>query len=130
MTTVETETSIVEDKLRAVGRAVRRSMLDSLPDGEPHRWLYQLVRSYPSRPGKAIRPALCLATCDAFGGRSEDAFAVAVAIEMMHNAFLVHDDIADGSERRRGRPTLVADYGPALALNAGDALVVLANQLL
>ena len=100
------------------------------PAREPHRWLYQLVRSYPSRPGKAIRPSLCLASCRSFGGREDEAFPVAVAIEMMHNAFLIHDDIADGSERRRGRPTLPADHGEALALNAGDALVVLANQLL
>ena len=130
MTAVQTEAVEVDGVLRAVGRDVRRKMLDVLPAGEPHRWLYRLVRSYPSRPGKAIRPALCLATCRAFAGRDETAFPVAVAIEMLHNAFLVHDDIADGSERRRGRPTLCADYGEALALNAGDALVVLANQLL
>jgi geranylgeranyl diphosphate synthase type II len=49
---------------------------------------------------------------------------------LLHNAFLVHDDIADGSERRRGRPTLPASYGTALALNAGDAMVVLANRIL
>ncbi|MGH9260349.1 MAG: polyprenyl synthetase family protein, partial [Acidimicrobiales bacterium] len=54
----------------------------------------------------------------------------AVAIEMLHNAFLVHDDVADGSERRRGRPTLAAEYGTGLALNAGDALAILANQML
>jgi geranylgeranyl diphosphate synthase type II len=130
VTTVDAGVGTVEQTLRAVGRDVRRAMLDALPDAEPHRWLYRLVRSYPSRPGKAIRPALCLASCRAFGGNHEDAFPVAVAIEMLHNAFLVHDDIADGSERRRGRPTLSADHGPALALNAGDALVVLANQLL
>jgi geranylgeranyl diphosphate synthase type II len=105
-------------------------MLGAIPDAEPHHWLYRLVRSYPSRPGKAIRPALCLSTCRAFGGSDRDSFAIAVAIEMLHNAFLVHDDVADGSERRRGRPTLPAAFGDALALNAGDALVVLANQLL
>ena len=55
---------------------------------------------------------------------------VAVAIELLHNAFLVHDDIVDGSERRRGRPTLAAEYGLGLALNAGDALAVLSNQVL
>jgi geranylgeranyl diphosphate synthase type II len=55
---------------------------------------------------------------------------VAVAIELLHNAFLVHDDIVDGSERRRGRPTLTAEYGLGLALNAGDALAVLSNQVL
>lgn len=55
---------------------------------------------------------------------------VAVAIELLHNAFLVHDDIVDGSERRRGRPTLPAEFGVGLALNAGDALAVLSNQIL
>jgi geranylgeranyl diphosphate synthase type II len=126
----EDELAEAERTLRAVGRDIRRAMLDALPDAEPHRWLYRLVRSYPSRPGKAIRPALCLATCQAFGGAREQAFPIAVVIELLHNAFLIHDDIADGSERRRGRPTLVADHGEALALNAGDALVVLANQML
>jgi geranylgeranyl diphosphate synthase type II len=120
---------LVETRLREVGKLVRRAMLDALPDGEPHPWLYRLTRDYPSRPGKAIRPALCVATCNAFG-RGADALGVAVAIELLHNAFLVHDDIADGSERRRGRPTLPAEHGVPLALNAGDALAVVANQVL
>jgi geranylgeranyl diphosphate synthase, type II len=120
----------VEDVLRDVERRVRRAILDLIPDGEPHHWLYRLVRAYPSRPGKAIRPALCLATCRAFGGTDADSFPVAVAIEMLHNAFLVHDDIADASLRRRGRPTLRAEHGLELALNAGDALAVFANQVL
>jgi geranylgeranyl diphosphate synthase type II len=105
-------------------------MLDAIPDGEPHRWLYRVARVYPSRPGKAIRPALCVATSRAFGGNDGDTLPVAVAIELLHNAFLVHDDIVDGSERRRGRPTLPAEYGVGLALNAGDALAVLSNQIL
>ena len=58
----------VEELLDDVGRRVRRAMLDAIPDGEPHRWLYRLARAYPSRPGKAIRPSLCIATCRAFGG--------------------------------------------------------------
>ena len=124
------DTATVDGHLRSVGREMRRAMLAAVPDAEPHDWLYRLVRSYPSRPGKAIRPALCLATCRAFGGHDEDARGAAVAIEMLHNAFLVHDDIADGSERRRGRPTLPAEHGPGLALNAGDALAVLAHQVL
>jgi geranylgeranyl diphosphate synthase type II len=71
-----------------------------------------------------------VATSRAFGGRDGDILPVAVAIELLHNAFLVHDDIVDGSERRRGRPTLTAEYGLGLALNAGDALAVLSNQVL
>ena len=123
------DTSLVEERLRTVGRGIRRAILAAVPDVEPHDNLYRLVRSYPTRPGKAIRPALCLATCRAFGGTDDDALPSAVAIEMLHNAFLVHDDVADGSARRRGRPTLPAEYGTGLALNAGDALAILANQV-
>jgi geranylgeranyl diphosphate synthase type II len=123
-------TQLVEAYTEDVSRLVRRSMLDSIPDGEPHRWLYRVARTYPSRPGKTLRPALCVATSRAFGGTDGDIVPVAVAIELLHNAFLVHDDIVDGSERRRGRPTLTAEYGLGLALNAGDALAVLSNQVL
>jgi geranylgeranyl diphosphate synthase type II len=120
----------VDTHLEAVGRDVRRAMLDAIPDGSPHSWLYRVARDYPARPGKTIRPALCLAACVAYGGGDADVLPIAVAIELLHNAFLVHDDIVDGSERRRGRATLPAEYGAALALNAGDALAVLANQVL
>ncbi|CAN5693889.1 geranylgeranyl diphosphate synthase CrtE [soil metagenome] len=120
----------VEPILTDIGRRVRREMLDAIPDGEPHEWLYELVRAYPSRPGKAIRPSLCVATCRAFGGTEEAVLPIAVAIEMLHNAFLIHDDIADASQSRRGTATLPAQHGVALAMNAGDALAVLANQVL
>jgi geranylgeranyl diphosphate synthase, type II len=121
---------LVEAYAEDVSRLVRRCMLDAIPDGEPHRWLYRVARVYPSRPGKALRPALCVATARAFGGGEEQIVPVAVTIELLHNAFLVHDDIVDGSERRRGRPTLPTEFGVGLALNAGDALAVLANQVL
>jgi geranylgeranyl diphosphate synthase, type II len=120
----------VEDRLREVGRAVRRTMLDAMPDGEPVQWLYGPMREYPSRPGKALRPALCLSAGRAFGASSEELLGIAVSIELLHNAFLVHDDVADGSEMRRGRPTLAATYGLAAALNAGDGLAVVAGQVL
>jgi geranylgeranyl diphosphate synthase, type II len=55
---------------------------------------------------------------------------IAVAIELLHNAFLVHDDVADGSEMRRGRPTLATTHGMAAALNAGDGLAIVAGQVL
>jgi geranylgeranyl diphosphate synthase type II len=122
--------SVVEDRLRQVGRVVRRSMLDAMPDGEPAQWLYGPMREYPSRPGKALRPALCISAGRAFGAKSDDLLGIAVAIELLHNAFLVHDDIADGSEMRRGRPTLSAAYGTAAALNAGDGLAIVAGQVL
>jgi geranylgeranyl diphosphate synthase, type II len=120
----------VEDRLRQVGKAVRRSMLDVMPDGEPSRWLYAPMREYPSRPGKALRPSLCMSAGRAFGANPDDLLGIAVAIELMHNAFLVHDDVADGSEMRRGRPTLAQTYGVAAALNAGDGLAIVAGQVL
>lgn len=122
--------STVEERLRQVGKAVRRSMLDAMPDGEPSQWLYAPMREYPSRPGKALRPALCLSAGRAFGANPDDVLGIAVAIELMHNAFLVHDDVADGSEMRRGRPTLASTYGIAAALNAGDGLAIVAGQVL
>lgn len=120
----------VESRLQEVAKTVRRTMLDAMPDGEPSEWLYAPMREYPSRPGKALRPALCLSAGRAFGATTEDMLGIAVAIELLHNAFLVHDDVADGSEMRRGRPTLASAYGIAAALNAGDGLAVVAGQVL
>ena len=61
------------------------------------------MHDYPTRRGKALRPSICLATCEAFGGPLDDALPSAVAIELLHNAFLVHDDIEDASLLRQGR---------------------------
>jgi geranylgeranyl diphosphate synthase type II len=72
-----------------------------------------------------MRSSLCIATARAFGASVDDALQSAVAIELLHNALLVHDDIQDASEQRRGRPTLHALHGVPLALNAGDALGLL-----
>jgi geranylgeranyl diphosphate synthase type II len=88
------------------------------------------LSSYLARTGKGIRPALCLATCRAFGGDIDDALPSARAIEMLHNAFLVHDDIEDESDLRRGLPTLHAEYGVPIAVNAGDMLTALSAKIL
>lgn len=90
-----------------------------------HRALGRRLADYPLRAGKGLRPALCLATCQAFGGTLEDALPSAVALELFHNAFLVHDDIEDESLDRRGSPTMHEMYGTAIAINVGDALNVL-----
>ena len=133
MTSLADDTDLVagvETRLREVGKVVRRAMLDAMPDGQPVQWLYGPMRDYPSRPGKALRPALCLSAGRAFGAGTDTLMGVAVAIELLHNAFLVHDDIADGSEMRRGRPTLATKHGLAAALNAGDGLAIVASQVL
>ncbi len=105
-------------------------LLSAVPQREPQRYLYAPLTSYLSRSGKSIRPALCLATCRALGGDASDALASATAIEMLHNAFLVHDDIEDESELRRGLPTLHAEHGVPIAINAGDMLTALSVRML
>ncbi|MEM7096546.1 MAG: polyprenyl synthetase family protein [Actinomycetota bacterium] len=115
----------VESELAAYAALIDEALTIHTPTGEPERYLYSLISDYPQRGGKRLRPALCLAACEAFGGKVDEALPSAVAIELLHTAFLIHDDIEDGSELRRGRSTLHAEHGVALALNAGDALAIL-----
>lgn len=110
------------------GARAHRAVLRAIPSGEPHRYLYDLLPVYPLRPSKCLRPVLCLAACAAFGGVIDDAMAVAVALELTHTAFLVHDDIQDQSPHRRGGPALHVSYGTPLALNVGDMLASLAGD--
>ena len=84
--------------------------------------LYAMMRDYPSRPAKGMRPFLCVTSCRAAGGVEDDAILTAACIELFQNWILIHDDIEDGSELRRGAPVLHKKYSEALALNAGDAL--------
>ena len=76
----------------------------------------------PLLRGKRIRPALCLVVCETLGGDAEQAMPFALAIELMHNFFLVHDDIQDGDAYRRGRPSVWKRYGRNHAINIGDYL--------
>src|SRR5215212_4413053 len=102
-----------------------KALLAYLPSREPRRYLYDLLLSYPQRSAKGLRPALCIATCAAFGGTLESILRSAVAIEILHNAFLIHDDVEDGSEYRRGKLTLAAEHGHSIAVNIGNAMSVL-----
>jgi geranylgeranyl diphosphate synthase, type II len=80
--------------------------------------------------GKGLRAALCFATCAALGGSRLQALNSAVAIELLHNAFLVHDDVQDGSEVRRGHPTLLKEHGVPIAVNVGNATNLIALRRL
>jgi geranylgeranyl diphosphate synthase type II len=92
--------------------------------------LYNLLSDYPFREGKGLRPAICFAACRAAGGSTEQALTSAAALELFHNAFLVHDDVEDGSRFRRGQVTLFEAHGVPIAVNVGDATNVLALGLL
>jgi geranylgeranyl diphosphate synthase, type II len=90
--------------------------------------LYGLILDYPLRGGKALRPALSIATCLGLGGRLEAILPTAATLELYHNAFLIHDDIEDESWWRRGKPTLHIDHGVPIAVNVGDAMLSLSLQ--
>src|SRR5690348_5202198 len=118
------------DRLAEYGGLVRDALIQRLPEGEPSAYLYQPIRDFCVRSGKGLRPALLLASCRGFGGRIEDALTSAVALELLHDAFLIHDDIQDQSESRRGVPCFHAQLGVPLAINAGDAMLACALRLL
>jgi geranylgeranyl diphosphate synthase type II len=102
-----------------------QALLESIPaNGPPH--LYDLVSAYPRRLGKGLRAGLCLATCAAHGGSEQLALNSAVAVELFHNAFLIHDDVQDESEMRRGASTLHREHGTGIAINVGNATNLLA----
>jgi geranylgeranyl pyrophosphate synthase/uncharacterized protein with NAD-binding domain and iron-sulfur cluster len=105
------------------------TLAEGIPSWEPQRHLYGLVRDFLERSGKGLRPAVCIATARALGARGEDAFSAAAGLEMLHNGFLVHDDIEDGSDWRRGAATMHRSAGVPIALNAGDSMNALAMRL-
>jgi len=79
--------------------------------------------------GKRLRPVLTIAACMACGGSPDDARNQALGIEMFHNFTLLHDDVMDNSELRRGRPTVHVKWGEAGAILSGDAMLTMAGML-
>jgi geranylgeranyl diphosphate synthase type I len=80
--------------------------------------------------GKAVRPALALLSARAVGAPESVAVPGGVAVELVHNFSLLHDDLMDGDTTRRHRSTVWALHGPAAAILAGDALLALATEVL
>ncbi len=106
-------------------RKVDQHIFEKLPlkhDIPEIELLYKMMRDYPSRSGKGLRPGLLMTFNRAFGGSDEKSLNTAAALEIFQNWIVIHDDIEDGSDLRRGQPALHVKYGMPLALNAGDAL--------
>jgi geranylgeranyl diphosphate synthase type I len=82
----------------------------------------------PEATGKRIRPLLVLLSTAACGANWQPALPAAAAVELVHNFSLVHDDIQDNSDKRRGRTTVWVKWGMPMAINVGDALFVMSNQ--
>lgn len=84
--------------------------------------LFDSYQHIMSIQGKRIRPLLCLIACDAFDGNIEKALPAAAAVEIFHNFTLVHDDIMDNADLRRGEPAVHTKFGVNQAIICGDAM--------
>ena len=113
-----------------------RSAVDRLPASMRHvvgfhfGWCDELGRPANGRSGKLIRPALTLLSAQAVGATGDRAVDAAVAVELVHNFSLLHDDVMDGALTRRSRQTVWWQFGMPTAILAGDALLPLAIEVL
>ncbi len=89
-------------------------------------WVNEGFEPELSPTGKRLRPIFCLLACSEMGGDPAQALPAAVGLEILHNFSLVHDDIEDGDEMRRHRPTVWKVWGAPQAINAGDGMFALA----
>lgn len=114
--------------------ATMRQIISTLPD-EPDfgvmlryalGWENETGQPFLKPTGKRLRPILLLLCTEAAGGNWKNALSAAAAVEILHNFSLIHDDIQDDSPTRHGRPTVWKHWGLANAINAGDAMLVLA----
>lgn len=122
------ETSVLKQYLDECRELVLAEIQEIIPGSRYRPILYDLMLEYPLRQGKAFRPSLCIAVCRSLGGRLQDVLRTAAVLELYHNAFLVHDDIEDGSLMRRGYATLHRDYGVPIAVNVGDGIFAMCLQ--
>ncbi|ASJ09965.1 serralysin [Thermococcus sp. P6] len=108
-------------RIKETAREVDMKILELIPEKEPGE-LYAAARHYPLAGGKRVRPFVVLRAAEAVGGDAEKALYPAAAVEFIHNYSLVHDDIMDMDEKRRGRPTVHKIWGVNMAILAGDLL--------
>lgn len=117
---------IDKDKLAGtVAEIVSSYKLPEQPSG-----LYRPIEYALDCGGKRLRPTLLLAVCNAFGGDAESARSAALGIEMFHNFTLLHDDVMDRADMRRGRPTVHVKWNDVTAILSGDAMLTLAGELM
>jgi len=92
--------------------------------------LFHPIRYMMSLGGKRVRPVLSLMSYQLFGDDTPSVLPSAMGIELFHNFTLIHDDIMDEAEIRRGKPSVVHKYGISTAILSGDMMMILANQYL
>lgn len=102
--------------------------LSQMQTPEEPELLYAPIIYSMSGGGKRLRPVLLLITTEAFGGDIEEAMPAALAVEIFHNFTLLHDDIMDNADVRRGKPSVFAKWGGNVALLSGDAMLITAYK--
>ena len=90
--------------------------------------LYEPIAYHMALGGKRVRPVLTLMACDAMGGDPSNAIDVAVGLEMFHNFTLLHDDVMDNADVRRGKPTVHRRWNDNTAILSGDTMLTIATQ--
>jgi len=132
MTTTEGLAARAE-RYRALVRDEMRAVVGASPDGL-YAWMrYHLgwedIEGRPEQAsgGKMLRPVAVLLAAEACGGRAEQAVPAAAAVELVHNFSLLHDDVEDRSDFRRGRANVWTFAGVAQAINTGDGMFTLAR---
>ena len=118
----------VEDELRQVVARANGSSLEEMHHMLAYHLGWEGEGSGRTARGKRVRPVLLLLVCSAAGGEWRKALPGAAAVELIHNFSLIHDDIQDQSDLRRGRPTVWKLWGVAQAINAGDTLFTLGQM--
>ena len=127
---VQKQPETFEEYLTSYAQQVGDLVNSYIPEGahpDMERYLYEPLLAYSKNGGKRHRPLICFAACQAVGGDMPRATSAAAAIEHFHTAALIHDDIADEAELRRGEPCMHLTEGIGLAINAGDLALSLVN---
>lgn len=119
----------VMEILKAYAEEIDVVIDDSLSKLEPES-LYESSEYLIKAGGKKFRPALTLLSCQAVGGKPEKALKAAAAIELTHTFSLIHDDIMDNDDTRRGKPAVHKVWSEPLAILAGDSLFAKSFELL
>ena len=117
----------IEESIKIYGAKIDKLLKDLIPPDKKD-YLSEPIWHHMHTGGKRVRPALCLITCEALGGNPNEAIHFALAVETLHNMFLMHDYIEDGDTMRRDQPTVWVKYGTANAINAGDYLLACAYK--
>lgn len=107
---------------------VVNAAIAAIPYPEQPNQLYEPIAYHMALGGKRIRPVLALMACDAMGGSPDAAIDSAVGIEMFHNFTLLHDDVMDNADVRRGKPTVHRRWNDNTAILSGDTMLTIATQ--